>query len=339
MNHPQGSTGAFTRLCRTLAGCGLPAVLSLALLAAPWAARADYPEKPLTLIVPWAAGGGTDSVARAIASALEKELGVIVNVVNRTGGSGVVGHSAMATAKPDGYTIGLITGELTMMHWQGLTKLTYKDFTPLGMINYDYAGIQVASNAKYQDVKSLIQDIAQQPKGTLKASGTGQGGIWHIALAGLLLDQQIAPDQVTWIPSQGAAPAMVELVSGGIDIVPSSIAEGRSMLDAKRSKALAVMAPERNPSYPDVPTLKEGLGTGYTIGVWRGIAGPKGLDEQIAAKLESAIQAAFQSDTYKGFMSKQGFGAEWRGRQDFEKFLAENDAMMGDLIEKVGLKR
>lgn len=338
MKQYNGLRGAASRVLRSVTSGGLFAALSLALLA-PGVARAEYPEKPITLIVPWAAGGGTDSVARAIGASLEKELGVIVNVVNRTGGSGVVGHSAMATAKPDGYTIGLITGELTMMHWQGLTKLTYKDFTPLAMINYDYAGIQVASDSKYQDLKSLMDAVAKQPKDTFKASGTGQGGIWHIALSGLLLDQKIAPDQITWIPSQGAAPAMVELVSGGIDIVPSSIAEGRSMLEAKRSKALAVMAPERNPSYPDVPTLKESLGTDYTIGVWRGLAAPKGLDPKIAAKLEPAIKAAFESAGYREVLGKQGFGAEWRGAQDFEKFLAENDAMMGDLIEKVGLKR
>ncbi len=338
MKKSQGSTFA-ARVQRALAGCGLPAALTVAMLAAPGAAQAAYPEKPITLIVPWAAGGGTDSVARSIASALEKELGVIVNVVNRTGGSGVVGHTAMSTARPDGYTLGLITGELTMMHWQGLTKLTYQDFMPLGMINSDYAGIQVAANSKYDDVKSLLADVAKQPKGTLKASGTGQGGIWHIALAGLLLDQKIAADQITWIPSQGAAPAMVELVSGGIDVVPSAIAEGRSMLEAKRSKALVVMGPERNASFPDVPTLKETVGTDYSIGVWRGIAGPKGLDKEIAAKLETAIEAAFNSASYKDFMSKQGFGAEYRNSQDFTKFLADNDAMMGDLIEKVGLKR
>ena len=100
-------------------------------------ADAAYPERPITLIVPWAAGGGTDATARIIGALLEKELGQPVNVVNRTGGSGVVGHSAIALAAPDGYTIGLITVEIGMMHWQGLTELNGASYTPIGLVNAD----------------------------------------------------------------------------------------------------------------------------------------------------------------------------------------------------------
>ncbi|MET0192190.1 MAG: tripartite tricarboxylate transporter substrate-binding protein, partial [Hyphomicrobiaceae bacterium] len=103
--------------------------------------QAAFPERPVTLIVPWAAGGGTDAVARYIASALEKELGQPVNVINRTGGNGVVGHAAIAGATPDGYTIGLITLEINMMHWVGLTELTYEAYTPLALVNADPAAI------------------------------------------------------------------------------------------------------------------------------------------------------------------------------------------------------
>src|SRR5688572_32795173 len=106
-------------------------------------AQAAYPDRPLTLIVPWGAGGGTDATARIVASLMEKELGQPVNVVNRTGGSGVVGHSAIATATPDGYTLGIITVEISMMHWAGLTELTPKNYTPLALMNEDPPGIQV----------------------------------------------------------------------------------------------------------------------------------------------------------------------------------------------------
>src|SRR5437773_7772729 len=96
------------------------------------AAQAAYPERPITLIVPWGAGGGTDATARIIGTLLEKDLGQPINVVNRTGGSGVVGHQVIATAPPDGYTIGLITVEISMMHWQGLTDLSGASYTPIG---------------------------------------------------------------------------------------------------------------------------------------------------------------------------------------------------------------
>src|SRR5256884_8469014 len=112
-------------------------LLLAALLFAASSAFAAYPERPITLIVPWGAGGGTDATARIIGTLLEKELGQPVNVVNRTGGSGVVGHAAIASAPADGYTIGLITVEISMMHWQGLTELSGASYTPIGLVNAD----------------------------------------------------------------------------------------------------------------------------------------------------------------------------------------------------------
>lgn len=139
------------------------------------AAAADYPKRPITLICPWGAGGGTDAVSRIIATLLKKDLGVPVNVVNRTGGSGAVGHTAMATAKPDGYTIGMPTVEITMMHWMGLTKITYQDMTPVAMVNFDPAGINVRTDSPWKTYKDLEMYVRDNP-GKLKDSGTGQGG-------------------------------------------------------------------------------------------------------------------------------------------------------------------
>src|SRR6186997_486081 len=126
------------------------ALAALACFAMP--SIAAYPERPITLIVPWGAGGGTDATARIIGSLLEKELGQPVNVVNRTGGSGVVGHQAIATSPPDGYTIGMITVEIGMMHWQGLTELSGASYTPIGLVNADAAGIEVAADSPYKSV-------------------------------------------------------------------------------------------------------------------------------------------------------------------------------------------
>src|SRR5947207_12411943 len=103
-----------------------------------------YPARPVTVIVPWGAGGGTDATARIVATLLEKELGQPFNVVNRTGGSGAVGHAEIAAAAPDGYTIGTLTVEIAMLHWQALTHLTPQNFTPLALVNEDPPGIQVS---------------------------------------------------------------------------------------------------------------------------------------------------------------------------------------------------
>ena len=165
-----------------------------------------YPSRPVTVIVPWGAGGGTDATARIVAALLEKDLGQPFNVVNRTGGSGVVGHTAIAGAQPDGYTIGMLTVEISMMRWQGLTELAPKSYTPLALMNEDPPGIQVSSSSPYKTVKDLAEAVKAAPPGKFKASGTGQGGIWHLAIAGMLQDLKVDPASAPWVPSQGAAP-------------------------------------------------------------------------------------------------------------------------------------
>lgn len=228
----------FNRSRRTLVAS---AVAGLACLAAALPAAAqNYPVRPITMIVPWGAGGGTDAVARIVASLLEKDLGQPVTVVNRTGGSGVVGHAAIASAPADGYTIGLATVEIGMMHWQGLTQLTGASYTPIGLVNADPAGIQVRADSPYKNVNELLAAIKANP-GKFKASGTGQGGIWHLAIAGLLLDQKIDPAALPWVPSNGAAPGLQDMVAGGVEVAPVSLPEARSLIDAGRVKSLAIM--------------------------------------------------------------------------------------------------
>ena len=138
-------------------------------LSASFSAFAQYPNRPLTLIVPWGAGGGTDAVARFIASLMEKDLGQPVNVVNRTGGSGVVGHSAIAGAPPDGYTIGMITVEITMMHHQKLTELDPTSYTPIALVNLDPAGFQVRADSPYKTMGDVLAAVKANP-GKFKAS-------------------------------------------------------------------------------------------------------------------------------------------------------------------------
>ena len=298
----------------------------------------EYPARPLTMVVPWAAGGGTDAVARVMASLMEKDLGKPVNVVNRTGGSGVVGHQSIAAAAPDGYTIGLITVEIAMMHHQGLTTLTGASFTPLGLINHDAAAIQVRADAPYQTLGDLMQTI-RSDAGKLKASGTAQGGIWHVALAGLLDEQQIPPATVQWVPSSGSAPALLDLVAGGVDIVPGSHAEARSLIDAGKVKSLAVLDEQPSSLYPHVPTAKQAIGTTWTMGTWRGIGAPKNLPQAIEARLRTAVQHAYESQEYRDFMSNRGFGIRWGDPAEFARLMAGTDEQMGKVMRALGLAK
>ena len=313
------------------------AALALAAWVLP-AAAADYPTRPITLIVPWGAGGGTDATARIIGSLMEKELGQPVNVVNRTGGSGVVGHAAIASAAPDGYTIGLATVEIGMMHWQGLTQLTGASYTPIGLVNADPAGINVRADAPYKNVKDLLAAIKANP-GKYKASGTGQGGIWHLAIAGLLRDQKIDPSAVPWVPSNGAAPGLQDMVAGGIEVVPCSLPEARSLIDAGKVKALAIMDPKPSALYPKIPTLKSEIGSDWTMAAWRGIVAPKGIPNAIRDKLAATIRKIATGKEYNDFMASRGFGVIYAPPEEFGKYMAKSDADLGATMKAVGLAK
>ena len=324
---------------RRLLAAGAAAGTGAALGLKPAIAQGKWPSRPVTLVVPWGAGGGTDATARIVAALLEKDLGQPFNVVNRTGGSGVVGHSAIATAAPDGYTIGMITVEITMMHHQGLTDLKPTSYTPLALMNEDPPGVQVNATSPYKTAKELADAIKAAPPGKFKASGTGQGGIWHLALIGMLQAMGLKPDHVPWVPSNGAAPAMQDLAAGGIDLVTCSVPEAKAMIDAGKARSLAVMATERNPAFKDVPTLKEAAGIDYSVGAWRGIAAPKGLPKEIADALTAALKKANASKEFTEFMAARGFGVKWADQDGFAKFMASGDAAMDKAMTAAGLKK
>jgi tripartite-type tricarboxylate transporter receptor subunit TctC len=313
-------------------------ILLVALLCAATSVFAQYPQRPVQLIVPWGAGGGTDATARIIATLLEKELKQPFNVVNRTGGSGVVGHDAIAKASPDGYTIGLITVEITMMHHVGLTQLKHTDYTPIGLVNADPAAINVRADSPYKSVKDLLAAIKANP-GKMKASGTGQGGIWHLAIAGLLKEQGIDPNALPWVPSNGAAPGMQDMIAGGVDVVPCSIPEARPMIDAGKARALVIMDANPPALYPSVPTLKKELGTNWQIAAWRVIAAPKGIPADAQKTLVTALKKVYDSKDYKDFMASRGFGVIWADPQGTAKFMADSDTNLGGALKAVGLAK
>lgn len=317
----------------------LALVLLIALLlgapASPADAQAKYPSRPIQLICPWAAGGGTDRIARMVAVLLEKELGQPVTVVNRTGGSGAVGHTAGATAASDGYTLTIVTIEITQMHWQGLTPVTFKEFTPVALLNIDPAGVQVAATSEFKSVKQLL-DHARANPGKLKASGTGKGGVWDIARAGMLKTAGIPVDAMPWVPSTGAATGLQELVAGGVQVVTASLPEGGPLIEAGKVRPLAIMADKRDPLFPNVPTLKE-EGIAWTMGAWRGIALPKSTPADIQATVEKALAKVTQSPEFADFMKKNGFGVLWKPSAEFGRFMAEQDEAMGKLMKEVGL--
>ena len=314
----------------------IAALTAAALLGFSSLAMAAWPERPITLIVPWSAGGGTDAVGRVIASELENELKQPVNVVNRTGGSGVVGHSAIAAARPDGYTIGIITVEIGMMHHVGLTKLSGVDYTPLALMNFDPNAIFVREDSPIKNAKELLEAAKQDP-GKLKASGTGQGGIWHLGMARWLVDNKLKGDAIAWVPTQGAAPGLQDLLAGGIQVVSCSLPEARALLEANKVKALVLMSTKPDGLFPKVPLYEDAAGEKWNFGAWRGIAGPKGLPADVSDKLSAALKKIYDGKVYKDFLASRGFGALYAPPAEFATFMKKSDEELGAAMKAVGI--
>ncbi|OHV08824.1 tripartite tricarboxylate transporter substrate binding protein [Kushneria phosphatilytica] len=318
-------------------------MLLTALMSGPAAAASEQqcnwqPERAVTVIVPWSTGGGTDANTRQLATLLEKAMGVPFNVVNRTGGNGVVGHTMLARSRPDGYTIGAATVEIDTMHWIGLTDLTYRDITPIALFDRPTASVLVNKDSPYQSLNDLLQEAREHP-GKLTASGTAQGGIWHLALAGMLKAEGMAPDAIRWIPSQGAGPALKELMAGGVDVATPALSEAKSQIDQGEVRALAYMSDTPMKALPEVPLTAKELKSGWTMSSFVTLSGPKGLPDNIACSYEKAVRQAVNSDAWARFRKSRGTSVVFEDRQQTEQTLASTDRKLGDVIQSVGLAK
>jgi tripartite-type tricarboxylate transporter receptor subunit TctC len=288
----------------------------------------------VTVICPWAAGGGTDQVAQFWAEALEKELGRRVVVSNKTGGSGATGHSAGAKARPDGNTITMITFELCTMKPMGLDAPTREDFRPLMQVNADPAAIVVRKDAPWKSLSELLDHIKAHPEEVVM-SGTATGGAWDLARVGLLEAAGVPINAVIWVPNTGAAPSLTDLLGGHVHVVCCSVPEAANQIETGQLRALAVMSPERLAKYPNVPTVKE-QGINWQAVGWRGLAVPKGTPDDIAAQLTDACQKIAKSQAYRKYMDDRGFEIQLRGPEEFAAFLAEQDGQWKPVIEAAG---
>lgn len=313
-------------------------VAAAALLGLTSAAHAEWPERAVTVIVPWSAGGGTDATARAVAADLEQKFGQPFNVVNRTGGGGLVGHSAIANAKPDGYTIGVITIESTMYETQGLPGVTPADLDYIGRYNADAIGINVQEKSGYGDVNALIDDVRNKP-GKVKASGANRGGLSHLAWAGLLNKLDIDPNASPWVASDGSSPALQQLAAGAIDVVSTSPAEARSLVEAGEVKTLALIADERSPLFPDLPTTTEALGVEWSPMPFRGLAGPDGLPAETVEKLEAALKEICDDPEFQSFMSARGFSVAYQDSATFRQTVYDDYEGLAETMKVLGLAK
>ena len=309
----------------------------LLIAAAGCGRREQYPEGPILLVCPWAAGGGTDRIARQIAALLEQDLGVPINVVNVTGGDGVTGHSRGALARADGHTLTLVTVEIGSLHWRGMTNISPDDYAPVGLVNEDAAAVFVRADAPWRTLADLEKAIREKPR-TLRASGTAAGGIWHLALAGWLSTIGLQPTDVIWVSIAGSAPSFQELLAGGVDVVTTSLPEAQALLSGGRVRALGVMAGARAAQFPDVPTFKE-MGANWELGTIRGVAAPKDTPADRVALLAAALKRVVEGDEYQRSMRSAGFTPSYEDPAQFAVTLARTDRAARRAAHERGLSR
>ncbi len=297
------------------------------------AAALDYPTGPVSIIVPYGAGGGTDLIGRALADAMKGSFPKGVAVENRTGGGGAVGMSYGQNARPDGNIITMITVELvTIPHTGTGGDISYDKFRPIMMVNSAYSAITVQKSSPYNSLKDLIAAAKDKP---LQVGNSGIGAIWHLAAAGL---EQAARVEFIHVPFDGAAPAITSLLGGHIDAVSVSYAEVLSQVLAGELKVLAVLAPQRLPSAPDIATAKE-LGYNVSVGTWRGFGVPLKTPDDIVAWLEKTFTDAAKSPAFVKFMKDSKNEIDILSSADFAKKLATDDGLFKKLITDLGLAK
>ena len=288
---------------------------------------ADYPNKPITAICPWGAGGGTDSCVRAFCEALSKELGQTITVDNRTGAGGVTGHEAIADADPDGYTFGSITFECVTYNLLETSEYkSYENYDPLCRLNADAAGVTVnAAWAESNGITDLASFIAycQEHPGEVRMGGSSNASVWHIAGGYLMNAADIDIRMVTF--ADGAASA-VQAAAQGVDVegVTVSLAEARSFIESGDLVCLGVMGEERVPAFPDVPTCTE-QGVDAVYYTWRGFALPLGVDDEIRQILQDACAVAVEDPDFIDYMETAGLGIAYMDAEEFKAFLQQQE--------------
>jgi tripartite-type tricarboxylate transporter receptor subunit TctC len=309
-------------------------ILAIALMLPSPAPAANFPDRDITLVCPWAAGGGTDTLARTLAKNAKKYFGVNLNVVNKVGGTGAVGMNSVATGRADGYTVGVITFNLSTYRMIGLAELSYKDFDLIALLNRSPAGFSVKTDSQFKTLKELVEYAKANP-GVVTVGHAGPGQPWHLSAALLAASHNL---KFTFVPFDGAAPTRVALVGGHITMASSGMDEMLQFYKTKQIRMLAAITPTRNPFFPDVPTAAE---AGYSIENpifdWRGLAVAKGTPPEILKVLREGFRKAAEDPEYIKLMDELTLPRTYMEYDQFEQFLAGLEKSLGPVLDTVGL--
>ncbi|WP_233236607.1 tripartite tricarboxylate transporter substrate binding protein [Bordetella sp. LUAb4] len=300
-------------------------------------AQAAYPDRPVRVIVPFAAGGGADIVARLVFKGVSEQLGKAFIIDNRGGAGGIIGTDAVAKADADGYTLLLGQSGPNAINPSVYSKLPYdarKDFAPVTQLTrYPYV-IAARKTLPVDNLKELIALAKRQP-GTLTVSTAGQGSSAHLAIE---LFMRQAGISINAVPYKGAGPALLDVVGGVVDLTFGDAASASKQAQAKNVKALAVTGAKRSPLIPDVPTVAEAGVPGYEASAWHAVLAPRGTPEAIVHTLQEAIAKVLADPALKARLAEDGIETVGSSPEEFNRALQAEIEKWHQVVVEANIK-
>lgn len=294
------------------------------------AQAADFPTKEVQIIIPYAAGGATDLVFRALAANTSKYLGKAVIVVNKPGGGGAVGVTEAMQARPDGYTLVTAITPLTILPHQVKTAFTYRDFEPVINVVQDPAMLQVRADSPWKSLREFLDYAKKNPELiTVGNSGAG-GGVHLIALA----FEKAAGVKFNHIPFAGGGPSVTSLLGGHINAVSVSPPEGIPQVKAGKLRIIALFSEKRLPDFPEVATVRE-QGVDFTMGQWRGLAAPKGTPPEVIKTLHDAFKKGMEDPAFAKNAADMSVSLAYLGPAEFGKLMAQDHERYAKLVAEI----
>jgi tripartite-type tricarboxylate transporter receptor subunit TctC len=306
------------------------ALVSLVVAALPLAAFAAYPDRPVKLVVPWAAGGDTDNIFRPFVPGFQKSLGQTVVIANVGGASGTRGAKEVKDSPADGYTLYAVHDYIHSTYYAGVADVQYTDFEPVCLIASTPSVLTASPKTPWKSMKELLSDAKARP-GQITVGAT-LASTSHFFPA---LIEQKAGVKFKYVSYEGLAPRMNAILGGHIDLTDSNLTQ-KGKVDAGQLKFLAIATEKRHPEMPGIPTLKE-LGVNVVYDVNRGLMVPKGTPADVIAKLGSACAAAAKAPAFADAMKKQGTDVRYMNRAAYGKWLKQNDDLNRNLAKDLGL--
>jgi tripartite-type tricarboxylate transporter receptor subunit TctC len=292
----------------------------------------EFPAKQIALIIQANPGGESDSTGRLVAAEMEKVLGVPVVASNRPGASGAVAFQYVVSQPAEGYTIGICPAEVAMVEPLGMSKVNPNDMDFLGQACETPSSVIVRADAPYNTLKEFVQ-YCKDHSGEIRNGTSGPGSTLHV---GSELLAQNAGIKFRYVPHDGSGPAITALMGGFVDVVIIGVQAAAAGLDTGDLKILAILGDNRSARVPNVPTAKEqGFDVVYTT--WVGLYGPKGLPQEVKAKLEAAVKAGVEGKGYTDFTAAKGLEKKYRNSADFTAFVQSQYDMYKKLIPSLNL--